>query len=90
MGDTQWQLLEPLQSLLEGVLTDQGADNPGFNFATTYTYDAVGRQISETDALGHITQYAYDELGRLVKTRFADGTSTTSTYNELGRKINAS
>jgi RHS repeat-associated protein len=34
----------------------------------SYTYDALDRQISSTDALGRTTSYAYDQLNRQVAT----------------------
>ncbi len=33
---------------------------------TRYEYDAAGRCIRETDALGNVTGYAYDALGRIT------------------------
>jgi RHS repeat-associated protein len=58
-------------------------DNP----RTTYKYDQVGQQLSQTDALNHTTTYKYDDLGRLTKTEFNDKTYTTSEYDNLGRRI---
>ena len=69
------------------VIYPELANNPGINFSTTYSYDAAGRKISETNALGRATEYIYDDLGRVIKTLFADGTSATSTYDQLGRRI---
>jgi len=69
------------------VIYPELANNPGINSSTTYSYDVVGRKISETNALGRTTEYVYDELGRIVETKFVDGTSTTSTYDGLGRRV---
>jgi YD repeat-containing protein len=33
---------------------------------TTYTYDANGRLVSETDPLGNTITYTYDAAGNLV------------------------
>lgn len=40
---------------------------PGGQPITTYTYDELGRRLSETDAAGITTTYEYDGVGRLVR-----------------------
>jgi RHS repeat-associated protein len=54
----------------------QGA-NPD-DYATTYTYDAAGRLVTETDALGHPTTHAYDKVGN--QTSVTDPKSHISAY----------
>ena len=34
---------------------------------TSYTYDAVGNVLTQTDALGNETQYVYDNLNRQIE-----------------------
>jgi RHS repeat-associated protein len=51
------------------------------------TYDAAGRKVSSTDALGHTTRYIYDRLGRLIETRYADGLTSKITYDAIGNEI---
>ena len=54
---------------------------------TTYAYDALGRQISQTDGRGNTSQIVYDEQGRVAKTIDALGNETTYTYDALGRQV---
>jgi RHS repeat-associated protein len=54
----------------------------------TYTYDAFGRQASQTDGRGNTTSYTYDNDDRLLTTSFSDGTTTvTSTYDANGNQL---
>ena len=64
-----------------------GAGNPGTILGpgccgqgqvTHYTYDALGRVLTEEDALGIVTRYAYDGRGNLVE-RIQDYTSDGTT-----------
>ncbi|RCS55778.1 choice-of-anchor D domain [Bremerella cremea] len=78
------------ESTFEVQLTGVGqASTNGSDLAaaTTYTYDAVGRQTSETDALSNTTSYAYDGLGRLVQKTDAEGDQTTYTYDGNGNRL---
>ncbi|NHQ94239.1 RHS repeat protein [Janthinobacterium lividum] len=47
-------------------------------------YDAAGRPVSITDALGHVTRYRYDQHGRLVELTDARGGSKHFQYNREG------
>ena len=49
--------------------------------ATTYTYDALGRQISVTDPNDHTTTSTYDSVGNLVSVTDALGGVTTYSYD---------
>jgi len=42
----------------------------------SYTYNALGELISQTDANGKTTTMVYDRLGRLVEKHFPEGTTT--------------
>ena len=53
---------------------------------TTYAYDALGRQISQTDGRGNTSQIVYDAQGRVAKTIDALGHETTYAYDALGRQ----
>ena len=53
---------------------------------TDMTYDAIGRKLTETDALGNKTTYMYDDLGRTVKITDALGKSINYTYDKVGNK----
>jgi len=48
---------------------------------TTYSYDALGQRISQTNANDHTTTYAYDAVGNLIATTDALGGVTTDSYN---------
>jgi RHS repeat-associated protein len=53
-------------------------------FTQSYTYDAQGRLLSETDANGTVTQYMYDDAGRVLTVVKAGETLETNTYNRYG------
>ena len=66
---------------------------PNFNIVTHYTYDALGRQLTQEDALGRVNLNEYDDLGRLksVTQNFLDGygpnykNSSGDQYNVITR-----
>ena len=53
---------------------------------TTYAYDALGRQIAQTDGRGNTSQIVYDEQGRVAKTIDPLGNETIYAYDALGRQ----
>ena len=53
---------------------------------TSYAYDALGRQVSQTDGRGNTSQIVYDTQGRVAKTIDALGNETTYAYDALGRQ----
>lgn len=40
----------------------------GVQAETRYNYDAIGRMVRSTDALGNVTSYSYDTQGRTIST----------------------
>ncbi len=50
-----------------------------------YAYDAAGRRISTTDALGHRTLFYYDLDGRLAYTIDGAGGVSRTDYNAMGQ-----
>ncbi|WP_390342926.1 hypothetical protein ACFJIS_21260 [Variovorax boronicumulans] len=75
-SDTTWALVQRQQlgivnaaggGLLQASLTQVQRDALAARYTTTYAYDAVGRKISTTDALGGVTQSSYDANGNVVK-----------------------
>ena len=54
---------------------------------TTYSYDAAGKLIQQTDALGQSTSYAYDGLGNLVSLTDPRGHATGFTYDRNGQVL---
>ena len=73
----------------EGHVLTKTRDPDGLNITTSYTYDAMGRQLQVIDA-GRCTQFSYDNQGNLIQTRQdPDGLNliTTLHYNDLGQLI---
>lgn len=46
----------------------------------SYTYDALGHALSETDAEGRVESYSYDNFGNLLTKTDRNGTKLTYTY----------
>ena len=55
---------------------------------TTWTYDAMGRLATQTDAMGNLHRWAYDAAGRLVAETNAWGAATQYAYDAAGRLTN--
>ena len=53
----------------------------------TRVFDAAGRMIKQTDALGSITRFIYDNAGRTVATIDATGAVTRRWFDAAGREI---
>jgi YD repeat-containing protein len=54
---------------------------------TQFGYDALGRLITVTDALGQVTSYSYDELGNRLTQTDANQHTTSFEYDQLGRGV---
>ena len=76
--------------------TGAGTSGSGtYNMTTTYTYDDLGQQVSETAPNGRVTTTEYDEAGRVVKVTDHDVASpsgnqdliTETAYDLVGRVI---
>jgi YD repeat-containing protein len=71
------------------------ADDGTPNSVTSYAYDAGGRLVSETDALGHVTTLGYDALDRLTRETLPDPDGSgpltspvhTAGYDRLGNRV---
>jgi RHS repeat-associated protein len=55
------------------------------DYATTFTYDAAGRLLTETDPLGHATTYGYDPVGNQTSVTDANNHTTTYQYDAQNR-----
>jgi RHS repeat-associated protein len=53
--------------------------------ASTYTYDALNRVTSETNALGIVTSYAYDAVGNRTTVIDGNGSTINYSYDELNQ-----
>ena len=73
-----------------GDLVKQSQVFGGRTLTTTFTYDAVGHELSRTDPLGHTSSATYDASGNLTSTTDADGNTTTFQYDTFGQLIAAS
>ena len=68
------------------ILTEGGSEGEVLT-RTSYTYDALNRKTSVTDAEGNTTHYAYDAEGRLSTIIDPNGNRYTNEYNEAGELI---
>lgn len=69
-------------------VVDPRGNLPGANpadYATTFTYDAAGRQLTETDPLGHTTSNVYDPVGNRTSVTDGNGHQTTKVYDGQNR-----
>jgi len=48
--------------------------------SVTTAYDDAGRQVAQTDALGHTTRFILDATGRQVETDYADGAKSAVAF----------
>ena len=74
----------PAETVVQSGLTISTRSSTGVT--TTYAYDALGRQISQTDGRGNTSQVVYDAQGRVTKTIDSLGHETTYAYDALGRQ----
>ncbi|MDX1997343.1 MAG: RHS repeat-associated core domain-containing protein [Thermoanaerobaculia bacterium] len=54
---------------------------------STFTYDAVGNQLTARDPLGHTRRREYDALNRVSRSIDANGKATTYTYDANGNLL---
>ena len=74
-------------ALLTGGQTQAQVDAIWAQYATRHAYDAAGRRISSTDAVGNRTLFFYDADGALTHTVNALGEVRESRYDARGRVI---
>jgi RHS repeat-associated protein len=79
--------VQPETTVWDPAANDGDGDFVTDTPVTAYEYDAAGRQIKVTDALGHATQYEYDAAGHVINTIFADGTRVSDGYDAQGNHI---
>lgn len=52
-----------------------------------YTYDDVGRKLTQTDPMGIVTKWVYDDAANKVTTYYANGYESYAYYNSFGNEI---
>ncbi len=72
----QTKVVEP-----RGNVTGANPDD----YATTSSYDAAGRLLTETDPLGHTTSYVYDKVGNRLSVTDANNHVTSWAYDGRNR-----
>ncbi|MBI9113670.1 RHS repeat-associated core domain-containing protein [Sanguibacter suaedae] len=80
---TQYDSLGNLISTTDPRGTTAGAQ-PG-DYTSTFSYDALGRQLTGTDALGALVASVYDAEGRPTSVTDASAATTTSEYDLHGQ-----
>ena len=75
----------PAETVVQSGLTVSSRSATGVT--TTYVYDALGRQIAQTDGRGNTSQIVYDAQGRVAKTIDPLGNETAYAYDALGRQV---
>jgi RHS repeat-associated protein len=86
---------EYTHDLRNNVLTvlDPVSKQKGLQYTVKYTYDALGRRATETNAKGSIFTYAYDDAGNLLTTEVQTNSSSPkqllqqNRYDYLGRLL---
>jgi len=87
--DQRGQLLQTLDA--RGSATTPNPATANLPYATTYTYDGLGRVLSTTQWKSGssltTTLNAYDDANRATQTTFANGLVTTQTFDRAGQLI---
>jgi len=56
---------------------------------TEYTYDKIGRLLTEKDATLFVRSYAYDKVGRVVREGYSRRTPAATVYEAIGYRYDA-
>lgn len=75
---------KPVKTIVKIGDTAPEADED--DIVTVYTYDCLGRKVSETNALGETTVYEYNFRGQVISQTNDLGETKTYTYDENGNK----
>lgn len=57
--------------------------------ATTYTYDAAGRKLTQTNGAGQTIRYSYDLRGNIIATQQPLGQTSYAAFDEMNRQVAA-
>ncbi|WP_420997910.1 LysM peptidoglycan-binding domain-containing protein [Cupriavidus sp. 30B13] len=72
--------------VIEEIKPDENGAQSSLSPVTRITYDALGRQVSVTDANGHINGLTYDEAGNVTAELHADAGIVRYGYDAFGDK----
>lgn len=70
-----------------GLVTATVMDAAGLAATTETAYDAFGRVVASTDAVGSTTKYEYDKLGRQIVVTNPLNKTTKTTYDAYGQQL---
>ncbi|WP_454056445.1 LysM peptidoglycan-binding domain-containing protein [Cupriavidus sp. Marseille-Q8015] len=73
--------------VIEERKPDADGNQSGLSPVTRHTYDALGREVSVTDANGHVNGKTYDAAGNVTAELHADGGAVNYRYDAFGAKI---
>jgi len=68
----------------DNLLAMQGSD---CDCATSFTYDASGNLLTETDEAGHTRRYTYNSMNKVLTFTDEGGFLTTNSYDSLGNLL---
>lgn len=54
---------------------------------TKFTYDIIGRKLTETDGNDYLTEYIYDDMNRVTIIKLPDGSEKHNEYDGVGNLI---
>ena len=66
------------------------SDKPGIELVARTTYDALGNELTSTDASGSLSSTTYDAAGRILTSADPSGTVSRVVYGLLGNPIESS
>jgi len=72
---------------LRGNVLERTQITGSFNSTWSWTYDKNGRELSETNPLGHVTRTEYDGNGQVIAEVDARGYRTEYDYDARGNKV---
>lgn len=69
---------------LQTAVLDPVSQERGLPYTIKYTYDGLGRKVTETNAKGILTKYTYDDAGNITAVVTNGQTIKASTYDLTG------
>ena len=85
LGRSSSTVYDSLGRVVQQISVDPDGIGSEEASVTSYTFDAGGSLLTETDPLGNVTEYQYDNLGRKTSETDPEEGVTTYTYDSVGR-----